>query len=163
MSGRIEQRLAELQIELPEAPAPVANYRSFVRHGSLVQLSGAAPSVNGSYLFTGRVGAELSLEQGQAAARLCALNLVAALKKACAGDLDRVQQVMIVRGFVHADSWFEHVPLVINGASDLFVAIFGSEIGRHARTSIGCSALPSQVAVEVDALVVINPMDLPAE
>lgn len=121
-----------------------------------MQLAGTAPSENGRYVYVGQVGRDLTIEQGKAAARLCALNLLATLRDACAGDLDRVRRFLMVRGFVHADTQFEDVPAVINGASDLIISVFGSDIGRHARTSIGCATLPARVAVEIDALVVTD-------
>jgi enamine deaminase RidA (YjgF/YER057c/UK114 family) len=156
MSGRIAQRLIELQLVLPPPPAPVANYVPFVAEGHLVQIAGVAPTEAGSYAFVGKVGRELDLADGRRAARLCAINLLATLNSACNGDLDRVARFVMVRGFVNATEDFEDVPLVMNGASDLIVEVFGPEVGRHARTSIGCATLPSRVAVEIDALVSIE-------
>jgi YjgF/chorismate_mutase-like, putative endoribonuclease len=105
----------------------------------------------------GKVGRELDLVAGRRAARLCAINLFAALENACDGDLDRVRRFVMLRGFVNATEEFEDVPLVMNGASDLIVEVFGSAVGRHARTSIGCATLPGRVAVELDAVVSIEP------
>jgi len=156
MGQTIERRLAELSLILPAQPKPAANYVPFVRDGRLIQLSGVAPSQNGVYAVVGKIGRDLDLKDGQRAARICALNLLANLKAACGGDLDRVRRFMMVRGFVNAADDFEQIPLVVNGASDLIVEIFGPEIGRHARTSIGCASLPSRVAVEIDATVIVD-------
>jgi enamine deaminase RidA (YjgF/YER057c/UK114 family) len=145
-----------LGLVLPGRPTPAANYRSFVRDGRLVCLAGVAPTENGAYAVIGKVGKELDLEDGRRAARICALNMLANLKAACGGDLDRVHRIAMVRGFVNATEDFEQAPLVINGASDLLVEVFGAEIGAHARTSIGCATLPGRVAVEIDALVIID-------
>jgi enamine deaminase RidA (YjgF/YER057c/UK114 family) len=156
MAGAIERRLAELNIALPVPPPPAANYAPFVREGNLVQLAGVAPSENGRYAVLGKLGRDLKLEDGRRAARLCALNALANLKAACDGDLDIVQRFIMVRGFVNASEDFEDTPLVMNGASDLIVEIFGSFVGTHARTSVGCATLPGRVAVEIDALVLID-------
>jgi enamine deaminase RidA (YjgF/YER057c/UK114 family) len=142
MTGLVAQRLLDLQLTLPPPPLPVANYAPFV--------------TDGVYAVVGKVGKELDLAAGRRAARLCAINLLAALKNACEGDLDRVRRVVMLRGFVNAAEDFEDVPLVMNGASDLLVEVFGLEVGRHARTSIGCATLPGRVAVEIDALVSIS-------
>jgi enamine deaminase RidA (YjgF/YER057c/UK114 family) len=156
MNGRIARRLLELQLVLPPPPLPAANYVPYARLGHLVQVSGVAPTERGAYAFVGKVGRDLDLAAGRSAARLCALNLLATLASACEGDLDRVTRFVMVRGFVNATEDFEQVPLVINGASDLIVEVFGTDVGRHARTSIGCATLPGRVAVEVDALVSID-------
>ena len=156
MTGTVEHRMADLGLVLPPPPTPAANYVPFVRHGELVQLAGVAPSKDGRYVHVGKVGRDLTLEDGREAARLCALNLLANLRVACGGDLDRVRQVLMVRGFVNADEAFEQVPAVVDGASDLIAGVFGPEVGRHARTSIGCATMPGRVAVEIDALVVVD-------
>ena len=148
--------MRQLNLVLPPQPVPAANYLPFVREGRLVQLAGVAPTQDGAYAVVGKVGRDLGLEDGRRAARICALNILANLKAACGGDLDRVRRFMMVRGFVNAAEDFAGVPLVVNGASDLIVDVFGLEIGRHARTSIGCATLPSRVAVEIDALVMID-------
>jgi enamine deaminase RidA (YjgF/YER057c/UK114 family) len=157
MTGMVAQRLLELQLTLPPPPVPVANYVPFVADGHFVQISGIAPIEAGAYAIVGKVGRELDLVAGRRAARLCAINLFAALENACDGDLDRVRRFVMLRGFVNATEEFEDVPLVMNGASDLIVEVFGSAVGRHARTSIGCATLPGRVAVELDALVSIEP------
>jgi enamine deaminase RidA (YjgF/YER057c/UK114 family) len=124
MDGTIARRLSELGLVLPPQPLPVANYLPFVREGRLVQIAGVAPTENGRYAVVGKLGRRLTLEDGRRAARLCALNILATLRAACGGDLDRVRRVMMVRGFVNAAEDFEDVPLVINGASDLIVEGF---------------------------------------
>lgn len=151
MGGRYEHKLAELGISLPDAVAPAANYVPARRVGNLVYVSGQVPRDGGQDKFTGKLGAGISIEEGQAAARLCAINILAQLRHALNGDLDRVVGVVRLGGFVNADPSFEDHPKVINGASDLMVAVFG-EAGRHARAAVGCSSLPRNVAVEVDAI-----------
>ena len=154
MAGEVEARLAELGIEVPEAAAPVANYVGFVRTGNLVFVSGQVPVVGGEFKFQGKVGAELSLEDGQAAARICAINVITQLKAACDGDLDRVSRIVRLGGFVNSTPEFADQPKVINGASDLMVAVFGDK-GRHCRAAVSAGALPLGVAVEIDAVAEI--------
>ena len=151
MNGRIEARLRELKIELPKPSVPSANYVPFKRSQSLIYIAGQVPSANGKDQFTGQLGREISLEQGQQAARLCAVNILAQLNVALAGDLDRVVGCVRLGGFVNAVAGFGEQPQVINGASDLMVAVFG-DAGRHARAAVGCSSLPRNVPVEVDAI-----------
>jgi len=152
MPGKIDQRLAELKIELPNAAAPMANYVPGVRSGNLLFLAGQVCSWNGERRFVGKLGAELSLEDGKQAARLCALNLLAQAKRVLNGDLDRIVRVVRLGGFVNAVPGFIDQPQVVNGASDVMVEIFG-EIGRHARTAVGVGSLPGGAAVEVDAIL----------
>ncbi len=154
MAGEVEARLAELGIEVPEAAAPVANYVGFVRTGNLVFVSGQVPVVGGEFKFQGKVGAELSVEDGQAAARLCAINVIAQLKAACDGDLDRVSRIVRLGGFVNSTPEFADQPKVINGASDLMVEVFG-DAGKHCRAAVSAGASPLGVAVEVDAVAEI--------
>jgi len=151
MAGRIEKRLAELKIELPQASAPVANYVPAVRSGDLLFVAGQICQWNGERRFIGKLGAEITLEQGKEAARLCGLNLLAQVKKALDGDLDRVVRCVRMGGFVNAVPGFGDQPAVVNGASDLMVAVFG-DAGRHARAAIGVGSLPGGVAVEVEAI-----------
>lgn len=151
MSGTVTERLQALGISLPTPMAPVANYVPFVRSGDLVVISGQIPVADGKVAFAGRVGAELSVEQGVAAARLCFVNLVAQLNAACDGDLQRVAQVVRLGGFIAAPAEFTGHAMVMNGASDLAVAIFG-DAGRHARTTIGVPSLPLNAAVEVEGM-----------
>lgn len=149
--GRIEARLHDLGISLPTPPAPVASYTPFVRTGALVHISGQL-SLDASGGIKGKLGAGVTLEQGQAAARLCGLNLLAQMKAACDGDLDRVTRVVKLGGFVNASPDFDPIPMVMNGCSDLMVAVFGDP-GRHARSAVGVANLPLGFAVEVDAVI----------
>ena len=146
-----EERLAALGISLPQPVAPVANYVPFTRSGSLIHISGQV-SVDAGGGIRGVVGQEVSLEQGQAAARLCAINLISQMKAACDGDLSRVKRVLKLGGFVQAGPEFFDIPKVVNGCSDLMVEVFG-DIGRHARSAVGVYRLPMNFAVEVDAVV----------
>lgn len=145
-----EQRLADLGFALPEAAAPVANYVPFVRSGNQVFVSGQI-SLGPDGLMKGRLGESMNVEQGQSAARLCALNLLAQLKAALDGDLGRLVRVVKLGGFVCATPDFEAIPKVINGASDLMVEALG-EAGRHARSAVSCPVLPLGAAVEIDAI-----------
>ena len=156
MANEIEQRLAELGIQLPTPATSVANYLPFSTIGSVIIISGQIPILNGEVQYKGKVGIDLTLEEGQAAARLCGLNILAQLKVACDGDLSRVQRCLRLGGFVNCGSDFTDHPKVINGVSDLIVQVFGAEIGRHARAAVGVSSLPLSSAVEVEALFKIN-------
>ena len=149
----VEDRLAALGITLPQPVAPVANYVPFVQSGALVHISGQI-SIDASGGIKGVVGAELTLEEGVAAARLCGVNLIAQIKAACGGDLKRVRRVVKLAGFVQAGPEFFDIPKVVNGCSDLMVEAFG-EAGRHARSAVGVYRLPLNYAVEVDAIVEI--------
>jgi enamine deaminase RidA (YjgF/YER057c/UK114 family) len=151
MSGTIEARLKELGIELPQASAPVANYVPFTVGGKLVVVSGQVSVRDGKPEFVGKLGREISIGDGQQAARLCALNILAHLKNACGGDLDRVKRVLRLGGFVNCTADFTSMPQVVNGASDLMVEVFG-DAGRHARAAVGVASLPLGVAVEVEAM-----------
>lgn len=151
MSSKIEQRLAELGITLPAPGAPGGNYVPYVIVGNLVFMAGQVAREAGRMKFTGKVGTQLSVEAGAQAARLCAVNLLAQLKAACGGDLDRVERCVRVGGFVNSPPDFLEHPKVINGASDLLVEVFG-ERGQHARTAVGVAALPMDSAVEVEAV-----------
>ena len=146
----IDRRLADLGITLPEAPAPAANYVPYVISGNLVFVSGQI-SRDADGLVTGRLGDGLEVAAGQAAARSCALALIAQLKAALGGDLDRLVRVVKLTGFVNAAPGFTDHPAVINGASDLMVEVFG-DAGRHARAAVGSSSLPLGVAVEVEGV-----------
>lgn len=151
---QIEKRLEELGIEVKEAVAPVANYVSVQRAGDLLFLSGAGPVRGGKASMTGRVGEGVSVEQGYAAAREGAVNLICALKGAL-GDLDRVEQIVKLVGFVNAVPGFEAQPQVANGASDLLVEVFGDK-GRHARSAVGVASLPLNIPVEVEIIVKVK-------
>ena len=150
MTGRIDARLAELGIELPEAPAPAANYTPYVQSGALLFVSGQI-SMSGGVVIQGELGGGRSVEDGQAAARCCALALIAQARSACGGDLDRVRRVVKLTGFCNAAPGFFDHPKVINGASDLMVEVFG-EAGVHARAAVGCSSLPLGALVEVEGV-----------
>jgi enamine deaminase RidA (YjgF/YER057c/UK114 family) len=149
--SRIEARLKELSLELPEPSKPGATYVTWARGGGLVFLSGQLCHWNGERRYIGKLGREFGLEEGQAAARLCALNLMAQARVAAGGDLDRVRWVRL-GGFVNSMPDFTAQPQVVNGASDLIVQVFGED-GRHARTSVGVAVLPYDVAVEVEAII----------
>ena len=152
--NRIEERLRELSIELPQPSKPGATYVTIQEAGGLVFLSGQLCHWNGERRYIGKLGREYGLEEGQAAARICALNLIAQAKVAAGGDLDRVRWVR-VGGFVNSTPDFTAQPQVVNGASDLLVEIFG-DAGRHARTSVGVAVLPYDVAVEVEAIIEVR-------
>jgi enamine deaminase RidA (YjgF/YER057c/UK114 family) len=150
-----EERLRELGIELPRPVAPVAAYVPCVRTGNLLYVSGQVPLVDGRPAWTGRLGADgLGVDEGAAAAEVCAVNLLAALK-AELGDLGRVRRVVKITGFVASEPGFTDHPKVVNGASDLFGEVFG-EAGRHARAAVGVAALPLGVPVEVEAIVEVE-------
>jgi enamine deaminase RidA (YjgF/YER057c/UK114 family) len=151
MPGKYDARLQELGIELPQASAPAANYVPFVRTGNLLFVAGQVTVWNGERRFVGKLGRELDAAQGQQAARLCGLNLIAQLRRALDGDLNRLVRVVRLGGFVNSMPDFLEQPKVVNGASDLFVEVFG-EAGKHARTAVGTNVLPFDVAVEVDAV-----------
>ena len=155
MTGMIEQKLAALGITLPAARAPVANYVPFVRSGNLLTISGqVCYAPDGSLIAKGKLGATLSIDQGVAAARGCAINLLAQLR-AATGDLDKVVRVVRLGGFINSAPDFLDGPKVMNGASDLMVEVFG-DIGRHARSAMGVYRLPMNFAVEVDAVVSVS-------
>ena len=153
MTGRVAKRLAELGIELPKPPAPVASYVPTVISGSLLFISGQV-SLDQGKLIAGKLGAGLDIEAGQKAARACALNLLAQAQTAL-GDLDRIKRCVKLTGFVNAAPDFTDHPKVVNGASDLMVEVFG-DIGRHSRAAVGSSSLPLGAAVEVEAVFEIE-------
>jgi len=152
--SRIDAQLADLGIVLPEPAAPVANYVPYVVSGNLVYISGQV-SIGPDGLITGKLGRELDVEQGIEAAHACGVNLIAQLKAACEGDLNRVSRVVKLGGFVNCTDDFEGHPKVINGTSDLMVAVFG-DAGRHARAAVGAPSLPMNAAVEVDGVFEIK-------
>jgi enamine deaminase RidA (YjgF/YER057c/UK114 family) len=151
MAGRIESKLQELGIVLPAPMGAIATYVPWVRTGDLVVVSGQLPAQGGKVAFTGKVGEAVSVEDGKQAARLSFINILVHLKAACEGDLDRVQQVVRLGGYIAAPPSFTGHAQVMNGASDLAVAVFG-EAGRHARTTIGVPALPADAPVEVEGM-----------
>lgn len=150
MSARVEAELAARGLKLPGLPVPTGSYLPYVVVDRLVHLAGQTNELHGVPTVTGPVPTAVGPEEANRAATVCALNLLAALRLACDGDLDRVERCVQVRGFVSAVPGFAQVPAVVNGASDLFVALWG-EHGRHARTAIGVSTLPKDATVEVDA------------
>jgi enamine deaminase RidA (YjgF/YER057c/UK114 family) len=152
-----EERLAELGLTLPELAAPVAAYIPAVRTGSYVYVSGQLPWADGKLPATGKVGAGVTAEDASVYARQCALNALAAIKSVV-GDLSAVVRVVKVVGFVASTPWFSEQPTVINGASELFVDVFG-EAGRHARSAVGVIALPLDTPVELEVIVEIAPPD----
>ena len=154
MTGRIDGHLKAKGIELPNASAPAANYVPFTRTGNVVYVSGQVSQWNGERKFIGKLGAEFGIPEGQQAARLCALNLVAHARVAAGGDLDRVR-VLRLTGYVNCTPDFTSQPQVVNGASDAMVEIFG-EAGKHARSAVGVASLPGGVAVEVEAIFEID-------
>jgi enamine deaminase RidA (YjgF/YER057c/UK114 family) len=147
----IERRLAADGLELPDAPAPAANYVPYTISGKLLFIAGQMPFVAGQVAVAGRLGEGVSLEQGKEAARICALNLLAQAKAACGGDLSRLARCLKLGGFVSCTPEFTEHPSVINGASDLMVQAMG-EAGRHARFAVGCASLPRNAAVEVEGI-----------
>lgn len=152
--SRIDDRLAELGIVLPDPVAPVANYVPYVKSGNLVFISGQV-SIGADGLITGKVGEDLSIEDGVNAAKACGISLIAQLKNACDGDLDRVVRVIKLGGFVNCRENFTDQPKIVNGTSDLMVDVFG-DAGRHARAAVGAPALPLNAAVEVDGVFEIK-------
>ena len=151
--SRIDDRLAELGLTLPDPPAPAENYLPYTIANGLVWISGQI-SADEDGPITGRLGDSLDLDAGQAAARSCALALMAQLRAACGGDLDRVSRVVKLTGFVNCTPDFTAHPQVINAASDLFAEVFG-EAGRHARAAVGAPSLPLGVAVEIEGVFAI--------
>jgi enamine deaminase RidA (YjgF/YER057c/UK114 family) len=149
--SKVEERLASLGVILPQPVAPIANYAPFVRSGQLAHISGQV-SIDEHGGVKGVVGAEVDMDTAIAAARLCGINLIAQMKAAADGDLERVVRVVKLGGFVQAGPDFFDIPQVVNGASDLMVEVFG-DAGRHARSAVGVYRLPRNFAVEIDAVV----------
>ena len=154
LAATIESRLAELGVTLPDAPAPAANYVPFVVVGNLVHVSGQI-SADASGQIKGKLGADMTVEAGAAAAKACAISLLAQLKRACEGDLSRLVRVVKLVGFVNSTPDFTDQPKVINGASDFLVAALG-DAGRHARSAVSAASLPFGVAVEIEAIFEIR-------
>ena len=151
MTGSVDRRLDELGITLPGAAASVANYVPFARTGNLLMISGQLPLLDGALQGVGKVGRDLDVAAAADIARICGLNVIAQVRDACDGDLDRVVRVVKLGGFVNCTDDFTDHPEVVNGASNLMVDVFG-EAGRHSRFAIGVNALPRGVAVEVEAV-----------
>lgn len=154
MGGNYESRLTSLGVELPQAPAPAANYVPFVRTGDTLYVSGQI-STDAGGLMTGKLGADMTAGQGAAAARACAISLLAQVRAACDGDLDRLVRVIKLTGFVNSTDDFTDQPVVINGASDFLVEALG-EAGRHSRSAVGAMSLPFGVAVEIEGIFQIR-------
>jgi enamine deaminase RidA (YjgF/YER057c/UK114 family) len=155
MAGTIEQKLAALDVVLHAPASPIANYVGFVRTGNLLIVSGqVCVGADGKLIAKGKLGAGVSIEQGAAAARGCAINLLSQVK-AAVGDLDKVVRVVRLGGFINSAPDFLDGPKVLNGASDLMVAVFGDK-GRHARTTVGVASLPADAAVEVEGIFEVS-------
>ncbi len=154
--GKIESRLQELGIELPATPAPLANYVAYTVENDTAYIAGQIPMRAGTLLYPGTVPAQVSVEQAREAARQCGINILAALKGACEGDLDRVRRCVRLQGFVASDDDFTAQPSVINAASDLMVEVFG-EAGKHTRLALGSNVLPLNACVEISATFALEP------
>ena len=150
MTGIYEKKLTEKGITLPDAPAPAANYVPYVLVGNILYVSGQI-SQNANGLILGKLGESMTIDQGTDAAKFCAINLLAQVKSACAGDLDKLVRVIKLTGFVNSMPDFTQQPQVINGASDLMGDVLG-EAGKHARVAVSASSLPLGVAVEIDGI-----------
>lgn len=150
-----ERRLKDLGIVLPRPSKPIANYAGFIRSGNLVFVAGQLPVIDGKLQFTGHLGAEVSVETGMKAARLCAINILAQINEAASGDLSRVARIVKLTGFVSCSADFADHAKVMNAASDLFADVFG-ERGKHARLTVGSPSLPLNAAVEIDAVAEIE-------
>jgi enamine deaminase RidA (YjgF/YER057c/UK114 family) len=151
MTSKVASRLKELGITLPSPAAPAANYVPFTQSGNMLVISGQLPMLDGKLAFTGKLGAGVTLESGQEAAKICAINILAQVNAALGGNLDRVKRCLRLGGFVASSPDFIQHPQVINGASNFMVEVLG-EAGKHARAAVGVSALPFDAAVEVDAI-----------
>lgn len=149
--GSVERRLAAAQVGVPDAPAAAGHYAPYVVSRGLVYVSGQTCRVQGQVAYKGKVGRDLTLAEGKLAARVCAINVLSQLKAACEGNLDRVARCVRLGGFVCSDETFTQQPEVLNGASDVILLAFGDG-GRHARTAVGVAVLPSNSAVEVEAV-----------
>ena len=150
-----EENIKQLGIEIPDMPLPLANYVPFKVSDSVVYVSGQAPVKNGELLFQGKVGDNITVEDGIKAAELCCINIIAALKKSINGDWNRLDSFLKLGGFVNCNNNFNDQPKIINGASDLLVSIFGDQ-GRHARFAVGSNSLPMNISVEIDAIIKIK-------
>jgi enamine deaminase RidA (YjgF/YER057c/UK114 family) len=152
MAGKVEARLKELNISLPEAPTPAANYVPYVRSGALVFIAGQIPISEGVVKYAGLASQDLSVDDAYQAARLCGINIIAQAKAACGGDLDKVTRIVNLQGFVASPPSFTEHAKVLNGVSDLMVEVFG-DAGKHSRAAMGSPSLPRNVTVEVGAVI----------
>jgi len=154
MSNRFETKLKELGITLPDAPAPAANYVPFVQVGDIVYVSGQI-SADANGFIKGKLGDDMSTEEGAAAAKACAINLLAQVKAACGGDLDRLVRVVKLAGFVNSTADYTDQPKVVNGASDLLAEALG-DAGKHSRSAVSAASLPLGVAVEIEGIFQVS-------
>ncbi len=150
-----EENIKQLGIEIPDMPAALANYVPFKVSDSIVYVSGQAPVKNGKLIYKGKVGKDISIDEGIKAAELCCVNIIAALKKSINGDWNRLETFLKLGGFVNCNNDFYDQPKIINGASDLLVNIFGEQ-GKHARFAVGSNSLPMNISVEIDAIIKIK-------
>ena len=150
-----EQNIKQLGMEIPDMPAALANYVPFKLSDSIVYVSGQAPVKNGELIYTGKVGEDITIDEGIKAAELCCINIIAALKKSINGDWNRLESFLKLGGFVNCNNNFYDQPKIINGASDLLVKIFGNK-GQHARFAVGSNSLPMNISVEIDAIIKIK-------
>jgi enamine deaminase RidA (YjgF/YER057c/UK114 family) len=155
MIQSIAERLANMGLTLPEAAAPAANYVPFAIVGNTLYISGQLPMVDGKIVFTGHLGRDVDIESGQKAAEICAVNILAQVRAALDGDLERIVRVIKIQGFVASTEDFVEQHVVINGASNLLAGVLGDR-GKHARAAVGMAALPMNAAVEVDAILEIS-------
>ena len=155
MTNAIDTRLRDMKLSLPVMAAPAANYVPFVKTGGLLFISGQLPMGPNGLEYAGIIGQDFDIEAGRAAAKLCALNVLAVIQGALDGDWGRFRRLVKITGFVNAVSGFAQTPEVVNGASDLFVAVLG-EAGRHARAAVGAGSLPRNAAVELEAIAEIS-------
>ena len=151
---KVEKRLEELQITLPNPPVPMASYVAYKISGDMLYISGQGPMIDGKPQYVGKAGKDISFDDACQSARLCGLNLIALMKSAL-GDLDRVEEIIHLKGFVSCDADFADQPKVINGASDLMVEVFG-KAGAHTRCALGTNSLPANIPVEVEAIVKVR-------
>ena len=150
-----EKNIKDLGLIISEPPAAIANYVPFKIISNLVYVSGQAPIQNGKIIYTGKVGDDVSEEDGILAAEICCLNIIAALRKSINGDWDRLENFVKLGGFVNCKDGYTNQPKIINGASDLLVNIFGEQ-GKHTRFAVGSNSLPMNIAVEIDAIIKIK-------
>jgi len=147
-----DENIKNLGLNIPDLPKALANYVPFKIIGKTIYISGQAPVHNGELIYKGKVGSDISIEEGIEAAKLCVINIIAALKTGLEGDWDKLDSFVKLTGFVNCQDNFTDQPKIINGASDMLVEIFGDQ-GRHARVAVGSNALPLGIAVEIDAIV----------
>ena len=150
-----EENIKKLDLKIPDLPSPLANYVPYKVSDNTVYVSGQGPVIDGEFIYSGKVGNEISQEEGIKAAELCCINIIAALKSSINGDWNRLDTFLKLGGFVNCDNDFSDQPKIINGASDLLVNIFGDK-GRHSRFAVGSNSLPLNISVEIDAIIKIK-------